>query len=746
MEKLRFIFATFLLCASTLCAAQSTINVTTAQDENNDRKTNVSGETFPLSTGCSLREAIAIVQAGANTDYPNDCTLTGSGPPYTINLSGAGGTITLGGPVPDPSAQDGSTTQNTTSLSIPSIPLGGSPPTFGAVILLGPGTIGCDATADMKMFIMDDNSDFTLTGLSMGPCVADGGGIAVTNNGGNLTINTVTFTGIGSKSGGSGGCINHSEGSILGSLIVDNAHFNGCFSDDGSNLPSGPGAGTGGAMYITTVSLPNVVTLTNVTFNADVAGDSGGAIYWSNSDSLGHSFSIKNALFTLCLARGAGIEHGGGAIYAATDQDDTDSFLILNTQFTTNHALSGSGGAIMLAGGKLAYLGNTLPLVLTGGVLGSAFTGNTAEGAASADLLGGSGGAIFAEGTLTVLESSFTGNTATGSGGAIALRNQSSSTPATVIGNTTFTSNTAGQDGGGVANIVAAGTLQLINDTIDGNTANAAGSTNGGGALYNTNSDPGGVTVTNSILSNSSGTGGNCQPANALTDGGHNLQFNPNTGCSTATAADPLLNSPSPFGGIVNPFVITESLKADSPASGGGDQSVCAAGPIIDLDENASPRPQGKPNCDIGAYESSIVPDLTLAMSHMPSSFTQGDAADTYTLTATNGGNDGTTGTITVTVDPLPMGLTATSINGGADWTCTQPAGPCTYTKMLSDPTNAPDITLTVSVASNAPSLVTPTASVSGGSESDTSNDTASSPTDIISGSTPVRLQSFEVD
>ncbi len=115
-------------------------------------------------------------------------------------------------------------------------------------------------------------------------------------------------------------------------------------------------------------------------------------------------------------------------------------------------------------------------------------------------------------------------------------------------------------------------------------------------------------------------------------------------------------------------------------------------------------------------------PDLTVFKSHS-GAFIQGDTGDTYTIVVSNSGGAATNGIVSVS-DSLPSGLTAAGINGSG-WSCTQPAGPC----MRSDPLAAggtyPSITLTVAVNSNAPANVTNRATVSGGGEGDTSNDTA---------------------
>lgn len=121
-------------------------------------------------------------------------------------------------------------------------------------------------------------------------------------------------------------------------------------------------------------------------------------------------------------------------------------------------------------------------------------------------------------------------------------------------------------------------------------------------------------------------------------------------------------------------------------------------------------------------------PDLTITATHS-GNFVQGDAADTYTITVGNSGGSATSTAVSVTVT-VPSGLTATGI-AGSNWTCTQPAGPCSRSDALSGGGSYPALTLTVSVASNASSLLTTMAVVSGGGETNTSNDTANDPTTV---------------
>jgi uncharacterized repeat protein (TIGR01451 family) len=123
----------------------------------------------------------------------------------------------------------------------------------------------------------------------------------------------------------------------------------------------------------------------------------------------------------------------------------------------------------------------------------------------------------------------------------------------------------------------------------------------------------------------------------------------------------------------------------------------------------------------------SVVPDLTIAKTHS-GNFTQGDVGDTYTITVSNIGGP-TTAPVTVT-DAVPAFLFPTAL-GGTGWTCTLATATCTRSDVLAAASSYPPITLTVSVAVNAPPSVTNSVTVSGGGEVNTANDTATDPTTI---------------
>ena len=89
---------------------------------------------------------------------------------------------------------------------------------------------------------------------------------------------------------------------------------------------------------------------------------------------------------------------------------------------------------------------------------------------------------------------------------------------------------------------------------------------------------------------------------------------------------------------------------------------------------------------------------------------------------------------MTVT-DTLPAGLTATALERHGLDLHARATLSCTRSDALAAGASYPAITLTVNVAANAPASVTNTASVTGGGETNTANNTASDPTTIDGGS-----------
>ncbi|MDP9193738.1 MAG: FG-GAP-like repeat-containing protein [Acidobacteriota bacterium] len=163
------------------------------------------------------------------------------------------------------------------------------------------------------------------------------------------------------------------------------------------------------------------------------------------------------------------------------------------------------------------------------------------------------------------------------------------------------------------------------------------------------------------------------------------------------------------------PITLTVNVASGAPASVTNTVTVSGGGELNGVNSTAS---------DTAAVAPAI--DLIVTSSHA-GSFTQGATGKTYTIIARNAGGLPTTGVVTVS-DTLPSGLIATAISG-TGWACTLGTLTCTRGDVLAATTSYPAITLTVNVAANAPAVVTNTANVSGGGQTNTANDTATDPT-----------------
>ena len=116
-------------------------------------------------------------------------------------------------------------------------------------------------------------------------------------------------------------------------------------------------------------------------------------------------------------------------------------------------------------------------------------------------------------------------------------------------------------------------------------------------------------------------------------------------------------------------------------------------------------------------------PDLTIAKTHA-GNFTQGDTGRAYTLTVANVGTAATNGTVSVT-DTLPAGLTATGMSGSG-WNVNLGTLTATRTDAVAAGGTYPPLTVTVNVAANAAASLNNIATVSGGGEINTTNNSAS--------------------
>src|SRR5207247_382794 len=150
--------------------------------------------------------------------------------------------------------------------------------------------------------------------------------------------------------------------------------------------------------------------------------------------------------------------------------------------------------------------------------------------------------------------------------------------------NSTFGANNA-FNGGGIFND---GPLTVANSSFSAN-----GASGSGGAIYQAGF--GATTLKNTIVANST-SGGNC--AGGIGDGGHNLRWPGTDSSCVGTFGDPQLGPLANNGGPT----WTMALGAGSAAIDAGDDAVCAAAPVNNLDQRGKLRTQGA-HCDSGAFE-----------------------------------------------------------------------------------------------------------------------------------------------
>lgn len=450
------------------------------------------------------------------------------------------------------------------------------------------------------------------------------------------------------------------------------------------------GDGDGGAMQIQGIESYSdhsllAPTLTNVTFDGNSARTGGGL--WNNDASV--------TLTGVTFKNNTATNSGGGMYNSVPDPGLTTT--LTDVDFIDNSAPS--------AGGLYHYNWSTPNTSALNGT-DVRFLGNHATG-------GDGGGLTVAVGNATLVNALFSGNTATGRGGGAVVNTYTNAT----VTNATFSGNSAPTGAGILVWGDPTAVLNLQNSIVYGNTSGTQ--ILGDSAIAN---------ISHSLIQ------GGCPSAGAT--------------CTGVISDNPLFADADGADDILGTTDDNPSLSAGSPAIDAGDNTLVPGTVTLDLagadrfhndtgttDTGVIGSQDGV--VDMGAYEfqgTTTPPDLTIAKTHT-GDFTQGQTGAQYTITATNSGTTAaTSGTVTV-MDTLPTGLAATSISG-TGWNCTLATLTCTRSDALGASSSYPAITLVVSVATDASSSVTNVATVSGGGETDTTNDTASDVTTVNAAAT----------
>jgi predicted outer membrane repeat protein len=379
-----------------------------------------------------------------------------------------------------------------------------------------------------------------------------------------------------------------SRGALAGGVVGTGVP--GSCTEDALDAALGCGAPTGspplsnctggGSVTFNCGPSPASITVTNAKAIAGDTGIDGGGFVILSGGGTTRLFVVNSGV-TLTLAK-VTISDGYPGVSSCEDLNDPacsggavlnlhGTVAVSDSTFSSNRTY---GGPYDPGGGAIANYQGTIT------VDRSTFSGNTADG----------GGAIVVfGGTLTVSNSTFVGNTAINGGAIVNVWGYGGTIDIT---NGTFANN-KGSYGGAINN--GNGTLTLTNTTFSGNRAAELG-----GAIYN----DGTVTLANTIVANSGGAGncsnGNLVPTASITGRGTNIDSDGTCGLGPAT--DPVLDP----AGLANNGGPTQTvaLQAGSPAINAGDEAICAAAPVNNLDERGYFRPgAGATRCSIGAYE-----------------------------------------------------------------------------------------------------------------------------------------------
>jgi hypothetical protein len=217
----------------------------------------------------------------------------------------------------------------------------------------------------------------------------------------------------------------------------------------------------------------------------------------------------------------------------------------------------------------------------------------------------------------------------------------------------------------------------------------------------------------------------------------NNINISASNGKLALVSNQTPLSGANPVGGLaIADFVGfgTAGAYEGTGAAPGGDNSTAILrrnNGATDTGDNAADFLSGPPNPRANAATNPPVLsyDAGLQLTHS-GDFQQGDSARNYTVIVTNSGSLTLTGVVTVTLS-LPASLTATALTGSG-WSSSLSPLQATRADPLNSGLAFPALLLTVTVASNAPGLVTNLAVLTLENDANAANNVATDVTTIL--------------
>jgi len=521
--------------------------------------------------GCTFREAVAIINAGNNQS--NGCNIDtrndrlGVNDIIKFNVAGDSISLTSGEVLID------------SDVSIN--------PSGSAITINGNRT---DRLLNINNANVSIDSLTLINGVSGN---ANNGG-AIYASLSTLTINNSSISENGALFGAGGGI----SASRSSSVTINN-----------SNIYDNYANGNGGGID---VSFSSTVTLNNSSVSDNFAQFCGGGVRVRINSAL----IVANSTITDNITY-----RGGGGIYSTNN----GVIRLANSTVSGNEAsslfYSTDGGGIDARSSTVTLNDTTVSgnyAVGGGGVNAESSTVTLSNSTISANSSSYNGGLSAVSGIVILTSSTISQNTATSANGGIAAV-QSSLT----VSNSTISGNSASSYAGGINSTESS--LILTNSTISKNTA-----------LYSAGIyvDYGSIEMRNTIVAGNRAIASNnelrlngvivfarnnligdanqsLEQAIEVTQGSYGFS-SPSYGNITATSdgTTPTLitNILSPLAGNGGPTQ-THALVVGSPAVDTGNNTICAAAPVSNLDQRGELRPVGT-NCDIGSYEGELEPAL----------------------------------------------------------------------------------------------------------------------------------------